>query len=78
MNEAQSRFQFYQDGPLIMRMNPDEGQSAATVGSRGRRSRKLLDGPSTVNGEERFSVAWRRAIVEYRKEHPLTTTLQFS
>lgn len=76
LDEAQRGFSFTQDGPLDMRMNPNEGQSAAQW---------LASAPEQEiadviyrYGEERFSRRMARAIVEQRKIAPLTSTLQLA
>ena len=76
LDEAQRGFSFTQDGPLDMRMNPNEGQSAAQW---------LASAPEQEiadviyrYGEERFSRRMARAIVEQRKIVPFTTTLQLA
>ncbi len=76
LDEAQRGFSFTQDGPLDMRMNPDEGESAAQW---------LASAPEQEiadviyrYGEERFSRRMARAIVTERKTHPITSTLQLA
>ncbi|MGB4247751.1 MAG: 16S rRNA (cytosine(1402)-N(4))-methyltransferase RsmH [Pseudohongiellaceae bacterium] len=76
LDEAQRGFSFTHDGPLDMRMNPNEGQSAAQW---------LASAPEQEiadviyrYGEERFSRRMARAIVEQRKIAPLTSTLQLA
>ncbi|MGJ8690269.1 MAG: 16S rRNA (cytosine(1402)-N(4))-methyltransferase RsmH [Gammaproteobacteria bacterium] len=76
LNEAQRGFSFMQDGPLDMRMNPDEGQSAAQWVAEAE-EQEIADVIYRY-GEERFSRRMARAIVEYRKETPITTTLQLA
>ncbi|MCB1664202.1 MAG: 16S rRNA (cytosine(1402)-N(4))-methyltransferase RsmH [Pseudomonadales bacterium] len=76
LDEAQRGFSFTQDGPLDMRMNPNEGQSAAqwlaTAGEQ-----EIADVLYRY-GEERFSRRMARAIVQERQVTPITTTLQLA
>lgn len=76
LDEAQRGFSFTQDGPLDMRMNPNEGQSAAqwlaTAGEQ-----EIADVLYRY-GEERFSRRMARAIVQQRQLTPITTTLQLA
>ncbi|MDP1932094.1 MAG: 16S rRNA (cytosine(1402)-N(4))-methyltransferase RsmH [Gammaproteobacteria bacterium] len=76
LDEARRGFSFTQDGPLDMRMNPNEGQSAAQW---------LASAPEQEiadviyrYGEERFSRRMARAIVEQRKISPISGTLQLA
>lgn len=69
-------FSFRQDGPLDMRMDPDQGESAAQWLNRAREEdivRVLKE-----YGEERFAGRIARAIVRARKENPLTTTTELA
>lgn len=76
LDEAQRGFSFIHDGPLDMRMNPNEGQSAAQwLASAG--EQEIADVIYRY-GEERFSRRMARAIVEYRKQTPITSTLQLA
>lgn len=65
-------FSFMQDGPLDMRMNPEQGQSAAewlAVEKEEDIARVLWE-----YGEERFSRRMARAIVKERQNKPIETT----
>lgn len=76
LDEAQRGFSFTQDGPLDMRMNPSEGQSAAqwlAVAA----EHEIADVIYRY-GEEKFSRRMARAIVEQRKVAPITSTLQLA
>lgn len=68
-------FSYHTDSPLDMRMSKD-GMSAADFlnNSTEEKIAKVL----YVYGEEKFSRQIARRIVEYRKEKPLTSTLEFA
>lgn len=76
LDDAARGFSFLKDGPLDMRMNTSQGQSAAEW---------LQTAPEEEiadvmfqYGEERFSRRMARAIVKARAEAPLTSTLQLA
>lgn len=76
LDTAERGFSFQQDGPLDMRMNPDQGQSAADWLA----NAEMNDIAHVLKtlGEERFAKRIARAIVETRDESPLTTTKQLA
>jgi 16S rRNA (cytosine1402-N4)-methyltransferase len=76
LDEAARGFSFTQDGPLDMRMNPDQGQSAADWIATA--SEQEIADIIYQYGEERFSRRMARAIVTERKIKPITTTLQLA
>jgi len=76
LDEAQRGFSFVQDGPLDMRMNPDEGESAAQWLARA--SEQEIADVIYRYGEERFSRRMARAIVARRQVAPITGTLELA
>ncbi len=72
LDDPERGFSFSHDGPLDMRMNPDQGQSAAewlaTAGEK-----EIADVLFTY-GEERFSRRMAKAIVAARVQAPIDTT----
>lgn len=76
LDEAQRGFSFTQDGPLDMRMNPNEGQSAAQWLANA--TEQEIADVIYRYGEERFSRRMARSIVEQRNVAPITTTLQLA
>ncbi len=69
-------FSFQKDGPLDMRMNPDNPLTAADVIAT--RSEKELGQIFQDYGEEPRWKASAKAIVDERKKNPITTTKQLA
>jgi len=76
LDEPVRGFSFMQDGPLDMRMDPDEGMSAADVVNGAAESE--LARIFRVYGEERFARRIARAIVTDRQKRPFTRTLELA
>ncbi|MDX1491222.1 MAG: 16S rRNA (cytosine(1402)-N(4))-methyltransferase RsmH [Pseudohongiellaceae bacterium] len=76
LDEASRGFSFTHDGPLDMRMNPEEGLSAAQWIAEA--EEKEIADVIYRYGEERFSRRMAKAIVLKRQEAPITTTLQLA
>ena len=72
LDEAARGFSFQHDGPLDMRMDPEDGESAAAWLARARAD-EIRDVIGQL-GEERFAGRIARAIVEQREEEPIVTT----
>ncbi len=76
LDDPERGFSFRQDGPLDMRMNPDEGEPASALLKR--MSERDLADLIYEYGEERHSRRIARRIVEERKKQPLLTTGQLA
>ncbi len=75
-DDAARGFSFGKDGPLDMRMDPREGESASAFLARA--SEKDIADVLWTLGEERNSRAIARAIVAARQAGPLTSTAQLA
>ncbi|HBH35806.1 MAG TPA: 16S rRNA (cytosine(1402)-N(4))-methyltransferase [Gammaproteobacteria bacterium] len=76
LEDARRGFSFMNDGPLDMRMNPDDDLSAATWLLEA--SQKEIKQVLSEYGEERYSGRIAAAIVAQRQERPLITTMQLA
>ena len=76
LDDAGRGFSFQKDGPLDMRMNPQEGQSAAEYLAQA--SAEDMQAVFSELGEERFSRRIAQAIVRARAERPLVGTRQLA
>lgn len=76
LDDAARGFSFMRDGPLDMRMNPEQEPSAARWLAEA--DEQDIAGVIWRYGEERFSRRIARRIVERRQEEPLETTRQLS
>ncbi len=76
LDQAERGFSFMKDGPLDMRMNPEQGISAAQWLAKAKEGdiRHVLK----VYGEEKFAGRIARKIIEMRDEQPITTTRQLA
>ncbi len=77
LDDASRGFSFMRDGPLDMRMNPEQAPSAGAVAGR-RRTKKDIANVICRYGEERFSRRIARLLVERRQEAPVETTRQLA
>ena len=76
LDDAARGFSFMRQGPLDMRMNPQQSPSAAEwLGSA---DEKVIADVIFKYGEERFSRRIARLIVERRAEAPISTTLELA
>ena len=76
LDDASRGFSFMRDGALDMRMNPDEGESAAQWIARA--TAEEIANVIYLYGEDRLSRRIARTIVEKRAETPISTTLQLA
>ncbi len=76
LDQAERGFSFRSDGPLDMRMNPDQGESAADWLVRV--SERELAAVLREFGEERFARRIAHALVVARTEQPIRTTAQLA
>jgi len=76
LDDSDRGFSFSQSGPLDMRMNPDEGESAAEWLSKA--EAKDIARVLKIYGEEKFASKIAFAIVDQRDESPLTTTKELA
>ena len=76
LTRAERGFSFQYDGPLDMRMDPCQGQSAAELLSR--ISLQDLEHLLRNYGEERYARRIAKTVVEVRQQEPVRTTSQLS
>ncbi|HAR80379.1 MAG TPA: 16S rRNA (cytosine(1402)-N(4))-methyltransferase [Succinivibrionaceae bacterium] len=76
IDDAKRGFSFDRDGPLDMRMNPEDQVSAADIVNKS--SRDELSRIFKVYGEENFASKIAGAIVREREKKPFTTTLELA
>ncbi len=76
LEDAQRGFSFMRNGPLDMRMNPDDDLTAAAWLSDA--SQQQIKQVLSEYGEERYSGRIATAIVARRQERPLMTTSQLA
>lgn len=76
LDDSERGFSFMRNGPLDMRMNPEQGMSAAQWINKAEIS-EMVD-VFKKYGEERFSFRIAKAIDVARRNEPITTTSQLS
>src|SRR3989338_2316547 len=76
VDQAERGFSFLHDGPLDMRMDPEQGTTAETLVN-SLPADELADLLETL-GEERFARRIAQRIVEERSTHRMTTTKQLA
>lgn len=76
LDDATRGFSFIHDGPLDMRMNPQQGISAKDWIAKA--TENEIASVLKEYGEERFAKRIARAIVSKRKQHAFTRTLQLA
>ena len=76
LDQAQRGFSFMQDGPLDMRMNPEEGEPASKWLEKA--SESEIFEVLKVYGEERYAKRITAAIVHARDGKPITTTKELA
>jgi 16S rRNA (cytosine1402-N4)-methyltransferase len=76
LDAAERGFSFLREGPLDMRMDPTQGESAAAWLARADEANIAY--VLKAYGEERFSKRIARAIVKARQEAPITTTTRLA
>ncbi|PAU75666.1 16S rRNA (cytosine(1402)-N(4))-methyltransferase RsmH [Halomonas salipaludis] len=72
LDDPERGFSFLRDGPLDMRMDPDQGESAAQFLARAGEAE--MAGVFKAYGEERYAKRLARAIIARRSERPFTRT----
>ena len=76
LDQAERGFSFMRDGELDMRMNPEQGESAAQWLARAK-EREIAQVLKDY-GEERFAKRMARAVVTERQTQAITTTLHLA
>ena len=76
LDDAERGFSFLRDGPLDMRMNPEEGESAAEWIARAEEND--IAWVLKAYGEERFARRMAKAIVEARQQRAIARTSQLA
>lgn len=76
LDRAERGFSFRADGPLDMRMDPDQGETAAELVNS--LSERELEQVIKEYGEERWARKIAQRIVSARQEQPFETTLQLA